>query len=458
MLRFASNLAIAFLSFLGAGYSQGLTPTYVDVPYGSHPLEKLDVYIPPSASPGSPSPILIEIHPGGWAGGDKSVFVEYGNLVEKVYALGISIVSINHPVAPADLFPAANVSCLRAVQFVRANAAAWNLDPARIGVLGCSSGAHLAMWTAAAADAADPASPDRVAQQSSRVQACVAYEGPSDLSDQYYYYNGAIGHGVSPVWQFLGVKTQADWDALPGFVKLFLSPRWLVFNGGGTANADLRYLGVFSGNPAVESQSQLQAPTGDIHDLIHGLAFRDALRQVGAQETAVWHGWTAYAPGFGLFAADFAAEWLSLQLSGAKIFTIAGGTPGCVAQEHLTASGPAKIGTSSFRLRSHNGLPGSLGLMLVSKKLLPMPSDLLSLGFRFVLDPYAPELIVADLPFDAAGIGTLQAPIPNDAALVGKTYYAQAITVWFDSQGGFPYCQPSPFGLASSNALSIEIE
>ena len=61
---------------------------------------------------------------------------------------GISVVSIDYRLTPEHTFPAQMDDVVRAVQFVRSRAQAWNLDPERIAALGGSAGAHLAAWVA----------------------------------------------------------------------------------------------------------------------------------------------------------------------------------------------------------------------------------------------------------------------------------------------------------------------
>ena len=56
----------------------------------------------------------------------------------------------------------------RAVRFVRHHAKSWNLDPARIGILGFSAGGHLASTVATHWDQGDKSSPDPIEQEPSR--------------------------------------------------------------------------------------------------------------------------------------------------------------------------------------------------------------------------------------------------------------------------------------------------
>ena len=56
----------------------------------------------------------------------------------------------------------------RAMRTVRANAKKWNVDPAKVGVMGFSAGGHLASTLSTHYDSGDPASSDPVEQMSCR--------------------------------------------------------------------------------------------------------------------------------------------------------------------------------------------------------------------------------------------------------------------------------------------------
>ena len=56
----------------------------------------------------------------------------------------------------------------RAIRLVREDAAKWNIDPSRIGIMGFSAGGHLASTAATLFDDGHPTDPDSVEQQSSR--------------------------------------------------------------------------------------------------------------------------------------------------------------------------------------------------------------------------------------------------------------------------------------------------
>jgi acetyl esterase len=151
-----------------------------DVVYGKTcpDIQRLDAYLVKSVQP---TPVLIEIHGGGWRRGSKSQFVYQGNLIEAVLAAGISVVSIDYRLTPEHQLPAQMEDVVRAVQFVRSRATDWNIDPNRIAAIGGSAGAHLSAWVGLHDDLAQPDSPDPIERLSSRLTCFVALSGPMDL-------------------------------------------------------------------------------------------------------------------------------------------------------------------------------------------------------------------------------------------------------------------------------------
>ena len=147
-------------------------PTLAEVRYGPHERHVLDFWRAASATP---TPLVFVIHGGGWQGGEKERVNKFVN-VEGLLAQGISVVAINYrfikhaeaegvtPPVKAPLHDAA-----RALQFVRSQAAAWNLDKTRIGAAGGSAGACSSLWLAFHDDLADPKSADPVARESTRL-------------------------------------------------------------------------------------------------------------------------------------------------------------------------------------------------------------------------------------------------------------------------------------------------
>jgi hypothetical protein len=145
-----------------------LKPTYADVAYGPAPRNVLDFY---QAKSERPAPLLINIHGGGFVAGDKSQFNKA--MVRLMLDAGVNFASINYRFVNGEdvIFPAPQLDGARAVQFLRSKAKEWNIDPRRVACLGGSAGAGISMWIGFHDDWPYPKSRDRVARQSSRIQA-----------------------------------------------------------------------------------------------------------------------------------------------------------------------------------------------------------------------------------------------------------------------------------------------
>jgi len=143
-------------------------PTRASVSYGSHERNTIDFW---SAKAGAPTPLLIFIHGGGWAGGDKADMP--AKLVTSMLAKGVSVASINYRYSTTAPLPAPVHDAARAVQFLRSKAGEWKLDAQRFGAYGISAGGCTALWLACHDDLAEPRSKDPVARESTRLQCAV---------------------------------------------------------------------------------------------------------------------------------------------------------------------------------------------------------------------------------------------------------------------------------------------
>lgn len=97
------------------------------------------------------SPLVIAIHGGAWKAGDISQYRYWGPwLAER----GIAVLAIGYRLVSGERnrYPAAVEDVKAALNFVHASAAELKVDPARIGLMGSSAGAHLAALVALTAD------------------------------------------------------------------------------------------------------------------------------------------------------------------------------------------------------------------------------------------------------------------------------------------------------------------
>ncbi len=96
---------------------------------------KLDLYEPAAGK----APLLVWVHGGAWERGSKTPMPLTG-LVERGYA----VASLDFRPASAARFPGQVHDIKAAIRFLRAAAPRYGYDARRIGILGASSGGHLA--------------------------------------------------------------------------------------------------------------------------------------------------------------------------------------------------------------------------------------------------------------------------------------------------------------------------
>lgn len=167
--RWASALSLAVVLSASAQTAQKPKlppPDVANVSYGPHERNVLDLWKAKSAKP---TPLVIFIHGGGFRAGDKSNLSL--RLLEECLKSGISVAAINYRFTQHAPFPAPMQDGARAVQYLRMRAAEWNLDPKRFAATGGSAGACMSLWIGFHDDMADPASPDPVRRQSTRLAA-----------------------------------------------------------------------------------------------------------------------------------------------------------------------------------------------------------------------------------------------------------------------------------------------
>lgn len=235
----------------------------LDVPYGKADGQDLllDVYRPGTKS-AALRPVVIIVHGGAWSAGDKSEAVELATALAK---MGYVAFSVNYRLVneTGNRWPAQLDDTQRAVRWVRANAAKYNVDPNRIGMMGGSAGAHIVacLGTMDTRDNSDP----ELAAYSSRPACVVMMVGPTDLTDDF------------------GPKVkQGEWTNEQ--VKILL---------GGTPKELPELAKIASPLFYVDAKSAptliFQGRTDEIVPLDHGERFDEALKKAGVESKLIIH-------------------------------------------------------------------------------------------------------------------------------------------------------------------------
>lgn len=152
----------------------GITYSQVFSSRSCRPL-RMTVMIPRT---GKPKPAVVYFPGGGFVTCDYEKFVQMRLALAKA---GFVVAAAEYRTVP-DKFPAPVVDAKSAVRFLRAHASLLEIDPARIGVLGDSSGGYLAQMIAVTGGDHDLEKGEYL-DFSSEVQAAATLYGISSLLD-----------------------------------------------------------------------------------------------------------------------------------------------------------------------------------------------------------------------------------------------------------------------------------
>lgn len=196
-----------------ASKAQKAAPTHADVSYGPHERNKLDLWL---AQAERPTPLVVYIHGGGFVNGSKAG--ASADMIKGCLDAGVSFMAINYRFRTSAPIQDILRDCARSIQFVRAKAKDYNLDPARIASYGGSAGAGTSLWLAFHPDLADPASADPVLRESSRIVAAGAINTQATYNVRLWpdFLGKPNGEWSRPgeTAAFYGAKSDAELDTM----------------------------------------------------------------------------------------------------------------------------------------------------------------------------------------------------------------------------------------------------
>lgn len=172
-----------FMGLFGLGEVGGQTfdcQTFFDMSYGTHERQVVDLCVPDGAS--GDLGLVLFIHGGAWISGDKESYD--GGMNYGASNLGIATASVNYRYISED------VDLLDVLDDIDAALAKIKAKGAEVGVninkvllTGDSAGGHLSLLYAYARKKTAPIAPVAV----------VSNSGPTDLYDDNFYHNNALG-------------------------------------------------------------------------------------------------------------------------------------------------------------------------------------------------------------------------------------------------------------------------
>ena len=128
-------------------------------------IPTLNVFLPDK--PGGPAPAVIVCPGGGYEmlafhheGIAEAGWFQQRGMAAFILKYRLPVHGYRHPVPLLD--------AQRAMRLVRSRAAEWNIDPARVGVMGFSAGGHLVTTLETHFDSGNPGAPDPVDRHSCR--------------------------------------------------------------------------------------------------------------------------------------------------------------------------------------------------------------------------------------------------------------------------------------------------
>lgn len=171
-----------------------------NVEYGTGGGEKLTLHLAKPKEIAEPAPAIVFIHGGGWRQGNKDA---YHDMIRQAAERGYVAITVGYRFAPKHIFPAQVEDVKCAVRWLRAHADELKVDPNRVGATGDSAGGHLSMMLGTTEPSDGLEGNGGWDNQSSKVQAVVAYYGPTDFLAEYPAVTRPI------IESFLGGKLDA---------------------------------------------------------------------------------------------------------------------------------------------------------------------------------------------------------------------------------------------------------
>ena len=123
---------------------RGVRRVATEVAYGDDPRQKMDIHAPVERGD-RPWPMLVFFYGGGWDSGERGL---YAWAAQALAARGFVVATPDYRLVPEVHFPAFIDDAAAATAMAGRIASQYGADPARVGVIGHSAGAHLAMMIA----------------------------------------------------------------------------------------------------------------------------------------------------------------------------------------------------------------------------------------------------------------------------------------------------------------------
>ena len=154
------------------GTSSVPAATLMNVAYGTDAAQKMDIYLPAGRT-SSTTKVMVLIHGGAWATGDKTDFASFvDSLQRRLPSYAIFNINYRLSTGTSNSFPAQENDTKAAIEFIYAKRDEYKISD-KFVLLGASAGGHLALL-----QGYKYSSPVKV-------KAMVSFFGPTDMADLY---------------------------------------------------------------------------------------------------------------------------------------------------------------------------------------------------------------------------------------------------------------------------------
>jgi acetyl esterase/lipase len=185
-------------------------------------IPTLEIFLPENKD-SKPVPAVV-ICPGGAYSGLAYTHegVKYAKLLNKY---GVACFVLKYRTGSVRngsyRYPAPQMDAHRAIRMVRANAKKWNIDPAKVGIMGSSAGGHLTAMTAVKNDLGNPDAADVVERFSSRPDFFILCYAQTSMDKRYGACCGSrknlIGDDESKIGE-VAAYAHVNKNTPPGFI------------------------------------------------------------------------------------------------------------------------------------------------------------------------------------------------------------------------------------------------
>ncbi len=151
-------------------------PDIADGKYGEYAANTFDLWKPKSKKP---TPLVVYIHGGGLATGDKSKLSV--NQLDEFLKAGFAVMAINYRLTGEAVYPQHYMDCARAIQYARYHAKDFNINPQLVAATGSSAGGMTALWLGFHDDLSDAKNADPVLRESTRLKAMAVFSAQTTL-------------------------------------------------------------------------------------------------------------------------------------------------------------------------------------------------------------------------------------------------------------------------------------